>query len=69
MQDSTRGDEQVKKIENHCVHCDIPCTNCGLKHVEVYYCDKCKEEIDGDVYDDGEQELCERCLLKKYKKE
>ena len=58
----------AKRIENHCVGCPT-CIDCGLKRVEVYYCDKCKDEIDGDVYDDGEQELCEYCLLKKYKKE
>ena len=58
----------MKKIENHCVHCAMGCADCGLKRVEVYYCDKCKDQIE-DVYDDGEQELCEDCLLKKYKKE
>lgn len=58
----------AKRIENHCVGCPT-CINCGLKRVEVYYCDECKEEIDGDVYDDGDQELCESCLLKKYIKE
>ena len=59
----------MKKIENHCNGCTIPCIDCGLKRVEVYYCDKCKEELGEDVFDDGEQELCEECLKKKYKKE
>jgi hypothetical protein len=59
----------MQKIENHCACCDIPCVDCGLKRVTVYYCDVCKEEIDGDVYDDGNDELCEYCLLKKYRKE
>ena len=59
----------MRKIENHCVCCDIPCIDCGRKQVEVYYCDECGEEIDGDIYDDGDQELCESCLLKKYVKE
>lgn len=59
----------MKRIENHCNYCDLPCIDCGRKRVEVYYCDECGEEIDGDVYDDGEQELCEACLLKKYRKE
>jgi hypothetical protein len=59
----------VKKIENHCVCCDIPCIDCGRKHVTVYYCDECGEEIYDDVYDDGEQDLCESCLLKKYRKD
>lgn len=60
------------KIENHCVCCDIPCIDCGRKRVPVYYCDKCDpkcEEPLEEVYDDGEQELCEACLLKKYRKE
>lgn len=56
----------MKKIENHCVGCPT-CINCGLKRVEVCYCDKCKDEI--AEYDDGEQELCESCLLEKHKKE
>lgn len=62
----------MKKTENHCCGCaapGYPCIHCDLKKLTVYYCDECGEEIDGDVYDDGEQELCEYCLLKKYKKE
>lgn len=59
----------MKKIENRCVHCDIPCRDCGLKRVPVYYCDRCTEEIDGDVYESDGEELCEYCLLKKHKKE
>lgn len=59
----------MKKIENLCVGCALPCIDCGRKRVEVYYCDECGEEIAGDIYDDGEQELCEACLLKKYVKE
>lgn len=59
----------MKKIENLCVGCALPCIDCGRKRVEVYYCDKCGGEIEGDIYDDGEQELCEACLLNKYRKE
>ena len=58
----------MKRIENHCVGCPT-CINCGLKEVEVYYCDHCKEEIDGDVYESEGEELCESCLLKKHRKE
>lgn len=58
----------MKKIENHCVGCPT-CINCGLKRVEVYYCDKCKDEISEDVYEADGQELCEDCLKKKFKKE
>jgi hypothetical protein len=28
----------------------------------------CGEEIEGDIYDDGD-ELCEHCLLERYRKE
>ena len=62
----------MKKTENHCCGCAVPgypCRDCGLKRVEVYYCDKCKEEIDDDVYESDGEELCEYCLLKKYRKE
>lgn len=62
------------KHENQCCECatpGYPClgSECPNRNVEVYYCDECGEEIDGDIYDDGEQELCEACLLKKYRKE
>lgn len=63
------------KYENRCCGCaapGYPCmgSSCPNRNVEVYYCDKCGEEIDeDDVYDDGEEELCEYCLLDKYRKE
>lgn len=56
------------KIENHCVGCDIPCVDCGRKAVEVYYCDKCGDELD-EVYEDEDgKHYCEEHLLAKYKK-
>lgn len=58
----------MRKIENHCVGCEV-CHGCGRNRVEVYYCDKCKDVIQDEVYDDGEQELCMHCLLEKYEKE
>ena len=62
------------KIENHCCSCAVPaypCLGaiCPNRNVEVYYCDQCGEEIEGDIYDDNEQELCESCLLDKYRKD
>ena len=62
------------KIENQCCGCaapGYPCrgSSCPNRHVEVYYCDECGEELGDEVYDDGEQELCESCLLRKYRKE
>ena len=62
------------RIEDRCCDCAVPAypclgKSCPNRNVEVRYCDECGEEIDGDVYDDGEQELCESCLLDKYRKE
>ena len=58
------------KIENHCNCCDLPCVNCGLKHVPVYYCDECGYEIEDDgVYEVDGDDLCEDCLKEKFKKE
>ena len=56
------------KIENHCVGCPT-CINCGLKEVEVYYCDKCGDEIEGDRYESDGDDLCESCLLERHRKE
>lgn len=61
----------MKQIENHCVGCGdmYPCigAGCSRRHVEVYYCDKCGEEID-DVYEADDEDLCEDCLKEKFKK-
>ena len=62
------------RIENHCNHCDIPCRNCGLKHVKVYYCDRCdpnKEyELNAeDIYEDDGEDVCLDCLCKAHRKE
>ena len=67
----------AKVIENHCCDCaspGYPCMgdSCPRRHVEVYYCDECDPHHETPlekVYDDGEQELCEECLLEKYRKE
>lgn len=58
------------KYENHCCSCASPAypclgSACGLKNVEVHYCDKCKEELD-DIYDVDGAELCEDCLKDKF---
>ena len=60
------------RIENHCCQCAVPgypCQGeaCSLRHVRVYYCDRCKGEIsrDSQVYKseiDG-KDLCEECYL------
>lgn len=62
----------MTKYENHCCGCatpGYPClgAECPNRNVEVFYCDVCGEEIEGDVYDDGD-ELCESCLLERYRR-
>jgi hypothetical protein len=49
------------KVENHCVECDLPCINCGRKHVEVRVCDECGEYAD---YITSSGDFCEECLTK-----
>lgn len=64
----------MRRVENHCRHCAVPAypclgNACEYRRVVVFYCDECKQEIDGDLYDDEMQELCADCLLDKYRKE
>ena len=56
----------MRKIENDCVCCDVPCSNCGLKHAVHYYCDDCLDE-DTLYFYDG-QELCIECIKEKLEK-
>ena len=63
----------MKKTENHCCGCatdSYPClgSSCPNRNVEVYYCDRCKEQLE-DVYEVDGEELCEICLLKMFRKE
>ena len=63
------------KIENHCVQCSVGTglhclgSACPNRSVEVYYCDRCGEEIEGDLYYDEGEDLCEECLKDKFRKE
>lgn len=62
------------KIENQCVGCSssgLPClgSTCPNRRVEVYYCDRCGEEIEGDMYYDEGEDLCEECLKEKFRKD
>ena len=55
------------RYENHCCDCAVPgypClgSSCPNRNVPVYYCDRCGDEIDGDIYDADGEELCEDCL-------
>lgn len=61
----------MKKYENECCGCATPgypclgdtCPNRNVKHL---YCDKCNDDVD-ELYDVDGEELCEDCLLKKFK--
>lgn len=56
------------RIEDDCVGCDY-CRDCGRKHIEVRFCDKCGDYSDewNPLYlsEDGE-ELCLDCLKGRY---
>ena len=56
----------MKKIENDCVECGLPClgNGCPYRNVSHYYCDRCGCE-DKLYYYDGE-EICQECLLKNF---
>ena len=61
------------KHENHCVGCppEMGCLGsaCPYNDVEVHYCDKCKEELyEEEIYEVDDEELCESCLKKMFKK-
>ena len=63
------------KIENHCCDCAVPgypCrgSSCPNRNVKVYFCDRCREEIDPDeVYEVDGEDLCEECLKKMFIKD
>jgi hypothetical protein len=57
----------MKRIENLCVDCQIPCVNCGLDKTMVWYCDRCGEEYAPDeLFDYDGEELCANCLVKEF---
>ena len=55
---------EMKRTENECVSCGLPCMHeaCPNYRVTRYYCDECKEE--GVLYEFDGQELCSECILK-----
>ena len=59
------------EYENRCADCGLPCMgeSCPYRNVPVTYCDECGEEIVEDVYDVDGDELCEYCLLKRFRRE
>lgn len=63
----------MRKIENRCCDCatpGYPCLGsaCPLVRVEVYYCDKCGDELD-EVYEVDGDDLCEECLKERFRKD
>ena len=56
----------MKKIENECVDCGLPClgNSCKYRNVVRFYCDRCGEEE--TLYRYGDEELCQYCLLKEF---
>lgn len=57
------------KFESDCLECGLPCKGraCPNYEVEVHYCDCCGKDLYLEtIYDDGQEELCEDCLLNKY---
>ncbi len=63
------GGEDMVVYENECVDCGLPCLGnaCPYRNVARRYCDKCKEEIFGDYYEDDGDELCACCLLERFR--
>lgn len=64
----------MKKIENHCCDCAVPgypCIGnaCPNRNVPVFYCDGCEEPIRGEVYEDGDEDLCRYCYHERYEGE
>ncbi len=63
----------MRKIENRCCDCatpGYPCLGsaCPLVRVEVYYCDKCGDELD-EIYEVDGDDLCENCLKERFRKD
>lgn len=58
----------MKKIENDCVDCGLPClgNSCPYRNVPHYYCDRCGNEV--DLYHFNDEELCLDCIEKSLEK-
>ena len=53
----------MRKTENECVACGLPCLGSSCKYSKVtrYYCDYCKEEA--TLYHYNDDEVCVDCIL------
>lgn len=56
------------RYENQCCDCattGYPClgTTCPCRHVKIYECDNCNEEVDdGELYEFEGEQLCIDCI-------
>lgn len=56
------------RIENQCCDCAVPgypCIgfSCPRRHVRIYECDECKDEVDqGELFEFDGEELCIDCI-------
>ena len=59
--------------EDRCVGCppEMGCLGsiCPNKSVVVYICDHCEEDIEGEVFEVDGEDLCERCLHNRFRKD
>lgn len=53
----------MKMITDECVGCDF-CADCGARHTERFYCDRCGDET--RLYIFGDEEICRDCLLDEF---
>lgn len=58
----------MKKYENECVDCGLPCMGsaCPNRNVLRFYCDECGEEE--ELYNYDGRELCIECIKKDLEK-
>lgn len=58
----------MRKIENDCVDCGLPClgNSCPKRNVPHFYCDKCGEE--NDIYHYEDKQLCIDCIVEELEK-
>lgn len=56
----------MKKIENECIGCPIPCIgySCSYRNVIRFYCDRCHDEA--TLYNYYGEEICKDCLLDEF---
>lgn len=55
----------MKRIEDHCVDCGLPClgNSCPHRNVTCYYCDDC--DVEDTLYEFDGEELCIDCIVKR----